>query len=96
MEKTKLKLWKKILIGAVATVLVISLGLGITVFAVWHNEISTISSMNMIRERNDEHLDGSVYMMNVKGDFYLDDFVEQGGVKSRSAQIELRRFSSLE
>ena len=87
MEKTKLKLWKKILIGVVATVLVVALGLGVTVYAVWHNEISTIASMKMIRERNDEHLDGAVYMMNVKGGFYLDDFVEQGGVKSDSELI---------
>lgn len=85
--KTKLKLWKKILIGVVATVLIVALGLGITVYAVWHNEISTIASMKMIRERNDEHLDGSVYMMNVKGGFYLDDFVAQGGVKSDSELI---------
>lgn len=86
--KTKMKLWKKILIGIFATVLAVVLVLGVTVYAIWHNEISAIASMKLIRERNDSHLDGAVYTMNVKGDFYLDEFVKQGGVKSDSELIE--------
>ena len=86
--KTKMKLWKKILIGIFATVLAVVLVLGVTVYAIWHNEISAIASMKLVRERNDTHLDGAVYTMNVKGDFYLDEFVKQGGVKSDSELIE--------
>lgn len=86
--KTKMKLWKKILIGIFATVLAVVLVLGVTVYAMWHNEISAIASMKLVRERNDTHLDGAVYTMNVKGDFYLDEFVKQGGVKSDSELIE--------
>lgn len=86
--KSKMKLWKKIVIGITSVILAIVLILGVTVYAVWHNEISAIASMKMVRERNDEHLDGAVYTMNVKGDFYLDDFVEQGGVKSDSELID--------
>lgn len=40
-----------------------------------------------MRERDDAHHDGAVYTMSVKGDFYLEDFVEQGGVKNDSELI---------
>ena len=73
---------KKIIITVVASILGLVLILGVVVFAVWHNEISTLMSMKLVKERNDSHLDGAVYTMHVKGDFYLDDFVAQGGVKS--------------
>ena len=89
MEQTKKKtsLWKKIVIGILVAILANVLILGIAIYAMWHNEIATLSSMELIRERNDEHLDGDVYMMKVKGDFYLDDFVEQGGVKNDTELI---------
>lgn len=78
---------KKIIIGIAAALLALVLVFGITVFAVWHNEIFTVASMKLVRERNDDHLDGAVYTMHVKGDFYLDDFVAQGGVKNDSELI---------
>lgn len=78
---------KKVLIGIAAALLALVVVLGITVFAVWHNEIFTVASMKLVRERNDDHLDGAVYTMHVKGDFYLDDFVAQGGVKNDSELI---------
>lgn len=87
--KTKMKPWKKILIKTTATALVIVLVLGVTVYAFWHNEIAAIASIKLVRERNDDHLDGAVYTMTVKGDFYLDEFVEQGGVKN---ELELLNF----
>lgn len=79
---------EKNLIGVTTTILAVILVLCVTVYAIWHNEISTIASMKLVRERNDPHLDGAVYTMNVKGDFYLDEFVKQGGVKSDSELIE--------
>lgn len=75
---------KRILIAIAAILLV----LVIAIFAVWGNEIRTLMSFEHLRPRNDEHLDGSVYTMNVKGGFYLDDFVAQGGVKSDSELID--------
>lgn len=89
-EKTEnrgMKLWKKILIIAVVVVLVLILAFVITVGCVWGNEISSASSLRKIRERNDEHLDGSVYTMTVKGGFYFDEFLETGGAKSDSELI---------
>ena len=82
--KKKLQLWQKITLGIVGGVLALLLILGIVIFAVWHNELSTLISFEQIRPRNDAHLDGSVYLMEVKGDFYLGDFVEQGGAESDS------------
>ena len=75
-----MKLWKKTLTIAVAVILTLALILTVAVYAAWHNEISAVFSMKQIRQRDDEHQDGSVYTMTVKGGFYLDDFVKQGGV----------------
>lgn len=89
MEQTKkpVSRGKKIILTVVAFLVVLVLALGIAVYALWHNEISTLASIEMIRDRNDSHLDGAVYTMHVKGGFYLDDFVEQGGVKNDSELI---------
>lgn len=78
---------KKILLAVLAVIVVLLVAAVAAVFAVWHNEIGTVASIKMLRDRNDDHLDGAVYSMNVKGDFYLDDFVAQGGVKSDSELI---------
>lgn len=86
-EKHGMKLWKKIIIIAVVIVLVLILSFVITVGCVWGNEISSASSLRKIRERNDDHLDGSVYTMTVKGGFYFDEFLEAGGAKSDSELI---------
>lgn len=59
-----------------------------TVFFMWQDEITTLASMKMLRDRNDAHQDGAVYLMKVKGGFYLDDFVKQGGVKSDTELID--------
>ncbi len=82
------KLWKKILLGALAAVLALLLVLAIAVFALWHNEIASLASMRLIRERDDAHLDGAVYSMDVKGGFYLDEFVDQGGASSDRELID--------
>lgn len=89
MKQTKIKkgIIKKILISSVAVILALILMFSITVYAMWHNEISSLLSFKLLRERNDKHLDGALYTMEVKGDFYLDDFVEQGGVKSDAELI---------
>lgn len=82
MQQTKKKSLRKALITVAAVVLALILVLGAVVFAIWHNEIATMMSFEKVRQRNDDHLDGAVYTMEVQGDFYLDDFVAQGGVKS--------------
>ena len=87
MDKKPLR-WKKILLGVLITLLCLVLIAGIAVWALWHNEISALLSIDQLRQRNDAHLDGSVYTMEVSGGFYLDEFVAQGGVKNDSELID--------
>ena len=87
MKQTRKITAKKIILSVTAVILSLVLVLLIGVYAVWHNEISTLMSFKMLRERNDDHKDGAVYTMEVKGDFYLDEFVEQGGVKNDTELI---------
>lgn len=79
---------KKILLTVLAVLVVLLVLAFAGVWAVWHNEISSVASIRMLRERNDDHLDGAVYSMELKGDFYLDDFVAQGGVSSDTELIQ--------
>lgn len=79
---------KKILLTVLAVLVVLLVLAFAGVWAVWHNEIGSVASIRMLRERNDDHLDGAVYSMEVKGDFYLDDFVAQGGVSSDTELIQ--------
>lgn len=79
---------KKILLTILAVVLVLVVAAVAAIFAVWHNEIGSVASIKMLRERNDDHLDGAVYSMHVQGGFYLDDFVAQGGVSNDTDLIQ--------
>ena len=75
---------KKILILITLTLIVLIASIGFTL----RHEITTLLSIEQIRPRNDEHLDGSVYMMDVNGGFYLEDFIAQGGVKNDQELID--------
>ena len=59
----------------------------VTVYALWHNELASVASFKKIRDRNDAHMDGAVYAMNVRGGFYLEDFIAQGGVSNDTELI---------
>lgn len=84
-KQTGKKKWLKFsLLGLAGITLVAGTG----IYAVWGNEISTISSITKIKERNDANKAGDVYEMHVKGGFYLDEFVAQGGVKNDKELIE--------
>ena len=72
------KISKKIFLVLLLIVCVFAIG----IYGVWHNEMASVMSIKQLRVRDDAHLDGSLYTMHVSGDFYLDDFVEQGGVSS--------------
>ena len=78
---------KKIVLGVLAAVLALLLVLAIAIFALWHNELLSMASMKLLRERDDSHMDGAVYIMDVKGGFYLDEFVAQGGASSDAELI---------
>ena len=87
MKTKTMPRWGKILLGIGITLLALVLVLGIAIYAVWHNELATAFSITQLRPRNDDHLDGSVYTMEVHGGFYLDEFVAQGGVSSDAELI---------
>lgn len=83
-----MKLWKKITIGVVSGVVVIAAGLGITVASLWHNEISSLSSIHKLLDANTENRSGPVYEMTVKGGYYFDDFIKQDGASSDQELID--------
>ena len=87
MKTKTMPRWGKILLGIGITLVALVLILGIAVYAIFHNELATAFSITQLRTRNDDHQDGSVYTMQVHGDFYLDDFVAQGGVSSDAELI---------
>ena len=59
----------------------------IAIFALWHNEISSVASIKKISDANPEHNDGAVYTMNVSGDYYFDDFLKENGAKNDTELI---------
>lgn len=77
-------LLKKIIIAIVAVVIIAV----VAVAALWWNELSTLASIQQLRTRDDDHLDGSVYTMHVKGGFYLDDYIARGGASSDAELID--------
>lgn len=72
--------WIKIIIGVCVVLLALFVITASVFFALWHDELSTISSIQLLRDRYDPNGEGAVYTMKVSGGFYLDDFVAQGGV----------------
>ena len=86
-KKPAKRRWKKVVEGiAIALVAVIVIAVA-AVGVMWSDEIASIASIKEVRARNDAHKDGAVYTMHVKGGFYLDDFVAQGGVSSDAELI---------
>lgn len=85
MSKTNGK--RHILRNVLLVLLAIVVAAVATVWGVWHNEISTALSMRQIIARDDAHLDGSVYRMDVSGGYYFDEFLEAGGAKNDAELI---------
>ncbi len=69
---------KRILLIALFVLLGITLVGTITVYSIWHNEINTAFSFKKLRDRNEDHKDGALYEMTVKGDYYFEEFREKG------------------
>ncbi|MGM9969044.1 MAG: carcinine hydrolase/isopenicillin-N N-acyltransferase family protein [Anaeroplasma sp.] len=60
----------------------------ILVFAIWHNEISTVSSIKKLVDENKDNRSAPVYLMDVKGNYYFDDFIKAGGASSDQELID--------
>lgn len=78
----------KILIGVFTTVALLIIIPLLTVSIMWNDEISTVSSIKVLSDSDTDTQSGPVYEMNVKGDFYFDDFVEMGGVSNDDELID--------
>ena len=88
MEQSKTRVSpKKVLAAALAVLLVLVLAGAVAVWAVWGSELRTLASFHKIVERDDAHLDGSVYEMTVHGGYYFDDFLAQGGASTDAELI---------
>jgi len=66
----------KIILLVILAIILVAL---IAVYAVWHNEIGTILSLEELSPRDEAHKDGATYYINVKGGYYFDEYLEQGG-----------------
>ena len=83
----KKRLWVKVLCIVLAAIILITAIVGITFACVWNNEISSVGSFKHLKARNDDNKEGSVYSMKIKGGFYFDDFLENGGAAKDSELI---------
>ncbi|MFI3329568.1 MAG: C45 family peptidase [bacterium] len=54
----------------------------LTIFVAWNGEIRSVSSIKLVSDEVVENKAGPVYEMTVHGDYYFDDFVEQGGMSN--------------
>lgn len=77
-EKNIKSILKKIIIF----ILIIIVLLILTIIIIWKNEIRTILSIKEIMPSNIDNRQGHIYEMTVYGDYYLDDFLKQGGAKN--------------
>ncbi|MGM9680101.1 MAG: linear amide C-N hydrolase [Eubacteriales bacterium] len=84
----KKKLVKKILTIAGISLLSLVLVLGVAIAVLWHHEISSVASINMLVDANEENKSAPVYIMDVSGDYYFDKFIEQGGVSNDGELIQ--------
>ena len=89
METTKKRrIWWRVLAIVLAAIVLVAGCLVVAVACGWTDEISTVASFKQLRGRNDANKEGSVYSMNVKGGFYFDEFLDQGGASSDSELID--------
>lgn len=82
--KEKKPLWLRMIKWGAAGIFGLLAAALLAVVILWGNEIRTILSIEELRPRVAEHHDGAVYYVDVRGGFYLDDLIEQGGISSDS------------
>ena len=63
------------------------IALAVAVFALWHNELTTLASFQKLSDRDEAHRDGAVYQINVSGDYFFDEFLSQGGASNDAELI---------
>lgn len=83
MEEVEIKpIWRRVVRYLLLGILGLVCAAVLLVVILWGNEIRTLFSIKELRPRNAQHHDGAVYYVDVRGGFYLDDLIEQGGIKN--------------
>ena len=55
---------------------------------IFRNEISIYSSIKQLRPANRDILQGGLYEITYKGNYYFEDFIKDGGAKTDKAMTE--------
>ena len=63
------------------------IALAVAVFALWHNELTTLASFQKLSDQDEAHRDGAVYQINFSGDYFFDEFLSQGGASNDAELI---------
>ena len=63
------------------------IALAVAVFALLHNELTTLASFQKLSDRDEAHRDGAVYQINFSGDYFFDEFLSQGGASNDAELI---------
>ncbi|MCI8514735.1 MAG: linear amide C-N hydrolase [Lachnospiraceae bacterium] len=79
---------KKILMIVCLSLLSFMIVFCVFVAIFWHNEISAILSIDRLVEAKEDNRSGPVYRMDVRGDYYFDEFIEQGGASNDGELIQ--------
>ena len=82
-RNTLSKLLRRIACALAALVI----ALAVAVFALWHNELTTLASFQKLSDRDEAHRDGAVYQINFSGDYFFDEFLSQGGASNDAELI---------
>lgn len=78
---------KKILKRILLALVVVVVAIAGCVYGVWHNELQSLVSIHEIAAADEGNNSGPVYLMDVSGGYYFDEFMEQGGVSNDSELI---------
>ncbi len=77
-----MKLWKKITIISLSSILGLILILFIIIFGIWNKEIRSVASIDLLIDAKEENRSGAIYEMEMKGDYYFAKYLEEGGASS--------------
>lgn len=79
---------RKFLCRLLVAVFVLALAAVVAVAALWHNEIASVASIELLVEAHEDNRSAPVYLMDVSGGYYFDDFIAQGGVANDAELID--------
>lgn len=79
-----MKIYKKVCECLLLVLVILCIG----IFGVWHNELSSIASIHKLVDAKEDNQSGPVYLMDVSGGYYFDEFLENGGASNDAELIQ--------